>query len=222
MSMKKFLIVFLVLAALAASVFSLYFYSQYQRARQQLQNRTIVAGEENKKLLSQVGKLMFLPEGEEPTIATVSDKEKLKDQPFFAKASNGDKLIIYTQAKKAILYDPAANKIIDIVNLSLAMPSAAVQSPIRLALYNGTQTIGLTENVEANLKDKISEFEVPVRENASKRDYTKTLVIDISGNRKELASEIAKILEGEGTTLPEGETKPEAEILVIVGSEYTK
>src|SRR3989344_7670557 len=85
-----------------------YFYYQYQRSQKELQtiktDPSIVqkaAQEEVKKLLEEVGRLISLPEGEEPTVTTVTDVEKLKDQAFFAKAKNGDKVIIYTQAKKA-------------------------------------------------------------------------------------------------------------------------
>jgi len=65
---------------------------------------------------------MELPKDEEPTIATVLDKEKLKDQLFFAKAENGDKVIIYSKNQKAILYRPSINKIIDVAPISIAPP----------------------------------------------------------------------------------------------------
>src|SRR5687767_785586 len=66
------------------------------------------------KLVSDVGKLIELPSDEKPTIATVSDVEKVKEQAFFKNAKNGDKVLIYTNAKKAILYRPSENRIVEV------------------------------------------------------------------------------------------------------------
>lgn len=65
-------------------------------------------------LISKVGKLIALPEDENPTVATVTDVEAVKDQTFFAKAQNGDKVLIYTNARKAILYRPSENRILEV------------------------------------------------------------------------------------------------------------
>lgn len=70
-------------------------------------------------IVASVGRLMVLPMDEEPTVATVASPEQLKDQPFFAQAKQGDKVLIYTKARRAILYDPVAHKIIDIAPLSI-------------------------------------------------------------------------------------------------------
>lgn len=67
-------------------------------------------------LVNKVSRLMELPD-EEPTIATVSDKDKLKEQAFFSKSENGDKVLIFTTSGKAILYRPSADKIIDVTNI---------------------------------------------------------------------------------------------------------
>lgn len=80
---------------------------------------------EAKALLSKIDQLIVLPAGEDPVIATVSDKSKLESQPFFANAKNGDKVIIYLKAKKAYLYDPIANKIIDVGPVALPSQEAA-------------------------------------------------------------------------------------------------
>jgi hypothetical protein len=61
-----------------------------------------------------VGLLIVLPKNETPTIATVSDPSVLKNQAFFVDAKKGDKVLIYTNAKKAILYDPVIKKIINV------------------------------------------------------------------------------------------------------------
>jgi len=65
-------------------------------------------------LVGEVGKLISLPSDETPTVATVTDVEKVKDQPFFTNAQNGDKVLIYTNAKKAILYRPTEKRIIEV------------------------------------------------------------------------------------------------------------
>lgn len=72
------------------------------------------AADETADLVSRVGKHLVLPENETPTSATVTDLSKLKDQPFFAKAKIGDRVLIYTTSRKAILYDPVADLIVEV------------------------------------------------------------------------------------------------------------
>ncbi len=73
-----------------------------------------VVDDETTQLIARVASLVSLPEGETPTIATVADVEKLKSQTFFAKAENGDKVLIFSKARKAYLYRPSTNKIVEI------------------------------------------------------------------------------------------------------------
>lgn len=65
-------------------------------------------------VVQKAGKLISLPKDETPVLATVSDNKKLKDQPFFAEAKNNDKLLIYTKAKKAVIYRPGENLIVNV------------------------------------------------------------------------------------------------------------
>lgn len=74
---------------------------------------------EIRNIVEKVGEHMYLPEGENPTVATVSDPKALSGQAFFENAKKGDKVLIYTNAKKAILYDPVGDKIITIAPLYL-------------------------------------------------------------------------------------------------------
>lgn len=68
---------------------------------------------EEQKLVQEVSKVMVLPD-ETPVIATIEDIEKVKDQPFFESAQNGDKVLAFVQHKKAILYRPSTKMIIDV------------------------------------------------------------------------------------------------------------
>jgi len=110
------IIVVLIAVTLGALISTFYFYNQFTVLKENPQK---VVQEETEKLVSLVSRLIILPKNETPTIATVLDPEKLKDQPFFANAKKGDKVLIYTNAKKAILYDPAGNKIIEVAPLNI-------------------------------------------------------------------------------------------------------
>lgn len=65
-----------------------------------------------KKTIEEVGKLVALPPGEDPTVATVTSLEPLRGQEFFKDAKVGDKVLIFFKSKKAILYRPSEKRII--------------------------------------------------------------------------------------------------------------
>lgn len=77
------------------------------------------ANRELQEVISKVGRLIVLPEGETPTLATVEDPSKLAGQPFFANAEKGDHVLIYPAAKKAILYSESLRKIIEVAPLNI-------------------------------------------------------------------------------------------------------
>jgi hypothetical protein len=68
---------------------------------------------------------MVLPADETPSIATVLDKDKLDGQAFFANAQNGDKMIIYTNAKKAILFRPSEKLVVEVMPLLIGDNAAS-------------------------------------------------------------------------------------------------
>ena len=80
-------------------------------------NPGLARQKETKVLTDHIGIFMELPLDEQPTLSTVTDQEKLKGQNFFAHAQNGDKLLVYPKAKKAILYRPSTKKVIEVSNL---------------------------------------------------------------------------------------------------------
>ena len=70
---------------------------------------------------------MSVPADETPTLASVTDKTKLKDQPFFKDAENGDQILIFPQAKKAIIYRESTNKLINVGPIAITTDTAAKQ-----------------------------------------------------------------------------------------------
>lgn len=107
----KLLVVIVIILAGA----TIYFFQQYTNIKA---NPGQKAQAETNRLVGEVSRLLVLPQ-ETPTVATITDIDKLKDQAFFANAKNGDKVLIFTGAKKAVLYDPVAKKIIEVAPINI-------------------------------------------------------------------------------------------------------
>lgn len=123
---RNLLIILVGVLCIVSSVTAFYFYSEWKKAV------TVPSAEEEiGEVVAVVGEYMELPQEEVPTIATVIDKEKLQDQPFFSRAENGDKVLIYTNARKAILYRPTTKKVIEVAPIFFdeGENSAAAQTP---------------------------------------------------------------------------------------------
>lgn len=115
-SSPKLLSVVLVVLLFTATGIAGIMTKKYQDLKKNPQS---ISQKQQESLLSKVGALMDLPKDEQPSIATVSDKEKLKEQAFFKSAENGDTLLIYTNAKKAVLYRESTNKIVEVAPIAI-------------------------------------------------------------------------------------------------------
>lgn len=175
--------------------------------------------------LAKVGVHVLIPTNEMPTIATVSDKKDLKGQKFFTEAENGDILLVYNQTKKAILYRPSIDKVINITTVNVSGTNLKSQtstnptlkdSQFTVAIFNGTTTVGLASQMERQLKTDFPNIEVVAKENAG-ASYTENLVIDLTDTKSQEAEYIAKLIGGTVSQLPETEQTPEADILIILG-----
>lgn len=229
-SKKLFLGIFLLIFLILVSIPAFYFFNQYQKTQKLLNSSNELNAKEVTDIISKVGNLIELPSGT-PTVATVSDITKLKSQPFFAKAQNGDKVLIYSDAKKAIIWRPSTNKVVEYANISLSAENGGTSSgtasaslsptqapKVKVAIYNGTTTVGLTKTTQDKLENKIEGIEVVARENASKSDYTSTIVVDFSGKNSALVNSIAKELGASVGSMPNGESRTkDAEIIIILG-----
>lgn len=212
--------------AIAAIVFGVNSARQAQQLKKQVeelqQNPQQVSQDEVKRLVEQVGKLIALPEGETPTIATITDREKLKDVPFFTKAENDDKVLIYVNARKAFLYRPSSQKLIEVATINLT-PRADQSFAPKVALRNGTDVAGLTKRMEDELKRLLPKAEITTRDNAQEAGAEQTIVVDLTGGRKADAERLAAVLNAKVGDLPAGEGKPAgADFLVFIGADRAK
>ena len=72
-----------------------------------------LSNEDATRIYQKVAALTQLPQGT-PQFATVNDVSKFQGQAFFAKAANGDVLLIYSETGQAILYRESSNEIISV------------------------------------------------------------------------------------------------------------
>ncbi len=73
-------------------------------------------------LIEKVSRLILLPKDETPSVATINNVVQLqKSWSFYENARNGDVLLIYFQAKKAYIYDPVENIIVNMGSVDVAV-----------------------------------------------------------------------------------------------------
>ena len=209
-------IVFILLVGLIV-----YFFVQYQYSQKLLQNPNEAAKEEIKTVVATIGKFAILPEKETPTVATITDVNKLNAQPFFKQAKNGDKVVIYPLARKIILYRPSLQKIVDITAMSVdttqPITTPTVQAPAQVAVLNGTPVTGLAAKTSLLLEKKVQDMLVIKKTSASELTYKKTIVFISDVKFEKKAQEIAQIVDGQIGQIPENERIQGADIIVLLG-----
>ncbi len=191
-----------------------------------LKGREILNREEA-AFLAKVGKSISLPE-EKPVVASVADLDKLAGQLFFKNAKEGDKVLIYTNSKKVILYRPEEGRVVEVGAINIegqqeGEVAGLETEAFKVALLNGTEVAGLTKGVEEKLEEVMPGVEIKIKANAAKTDYEKTIVVDLAGDKETAAEELADKLGAEVGSLPEGEREREGiDFLVIVGQAKTE
>lgn len=207
-----------------------YQYYQTHQLIKAFTTKQVLNKEEVKSLVLEVGKIAKLPDKEEPSVATVTDINKLKGQLFFVDGKNGDRVLVYANAQKIILYDPISKKIINIAPLSAGntqavantqitpSPSSA-QNQAKIVLRNSTLVAGLASKIELDIKKTFPLANIVSKDNTAK-DFPKTVVVVLSETARDAALNLAKVLNSAIADLPSGEIKPSgADILVIIGKD---
>ncbi len=75
---------------------------------------------EVESIVATVGTHIILPVGEGPVAARVSDPAQLPREPFFLSAQTGDIVLFYPASKKAYLYRPSAEKLVEVAVITTA------------------------------------------------------------------------------------------------------
>ena len=83
-----------------------------------------------KKVIAQVKRHFEIPEGVEPTVATIVDVKTLRARnPFYNRAENGDYLVVTPD--RAILFSAKKDRILDVVPVQLQPVATANSSQSR-------------------------------------------------------------------------------------------
>ena len=109
----------IVIAILVVGVgFLAYGYIHTKNQLNAAKNPAVAGKTEIAQIENQINKVVAVP-NETPTLATVSDAQKLQAQIFFKNAQNGDKVLIFPHAGTALLYRPSTKKVIEYAPVNL-------------------------------------------------------------------------------------------------------
>lgn len=206
---SKTIAIIALVVAIASIGFATFQYNETQKLKT-TEGQKQVAEDEAKVLKTKVSKLMQLPD-ENPTVATIKDISKLKDQAFFDDAKNGDKVLIFTEAKKAIIYRENENKIINSGPIAVTSDNKKTSSVVAVSV------LASEGGSSADAKTKVAGVQgVKITEGKAVSNYSSTKVVDISGKNAAKAKEIASALGGEVVnSVPSGETAPAGASIVV-------
>lgn len=182
-------------------------------------DKAAAARQETQELLSRVSRLIAVP-SEYPVVATVKDRSKLTD-PFFADAQNGDKVLIFNKAKKAILYRPSTDKIINAAISSFAVPTPVKSAEkVKLAVLNGTKIPGVAGGFEKLVSSSNSAVIVTQKANAV-NNYAQSIIVLQNPAFKAEAEKLAKTYNLKPAVFQSGEKAWTEDIVVVLGEDYT-
>lgn len=115
---RKWTVIVIVILVAGVGLLAYFYMDTKNQLKEVSNNPDNAAKSEVDKIISDVGKTLKLP-SETPTLATVKDVSKLKNQEFFKDAQNGDKVLIYAQSGRALLYRPSSGQVIEYSRVSL-------------------------------------------------------------------------------------------------------
>lgn len=110
MKTKKilYILIVLVIILLGFALYKKFYNPKTDSQNQQLTDKQVSS------LVKKVSKLILVPD-EKPVVATILKADELiAEQKFYAGSKNGDYLIVFPEAKKAIIYRAKEDKLINV------------------------------------------------------------------------------------------------------------
>ncbi len=232
------MVILLVITIVAVAGFAWSFVN-YRQAQKQIallstpEGQQTMAQNEVNRLVEKVGKLILLPLNEKPVVAEVKDAEKLaKTEPFYEQAHDGDRLLIYPNAKRAVLYSEKNNVVVNVGPIVLNetsnpaetpavnSPAAKQIAPLSIEIRNGSTVVGAGSQVAEQLKTN-QLFKITEVGNAANRDYKDVvLVVSETFKNSDAARQLAAAVKATSvvSVVPSGEAPSSADALVIIGN----
>jgi len=182
--------------------------------------------EEIDQLTAKISAFYTLPQGETPTIRSIDSPELVRGQAFFFDTAQGDKLLIYKNAKTAILYRPKENKVIGSTAIkdkaeATSSPTVAGASTKKwtATILNGTNVAGLAKTYQEALEKRLSNVEIVTVSDAKTKGVTKSYMA--SNKKINNPQEVSKNLGLEIQELPTGE-EITTDIVIVLGEDIIK
>jgi len=203
-----------------------------------LQNngQTSSAQEEIKSLLEKVSKHIILPSQEEPALATVIDASKLKQEdPFYLNAENGDKLLIWATQRRAILYSPERDLLVNVGPVlfsgTMSAPQGKIEptssapqvqvvestptssEPLKIQILNGSGVSGAASKLAKEIESDVLKV---VSTGNAKNIYESLMIVNLTGKNVSVLKD--KLGIEPITALPNGElSNKTADVVIIIG-----
>lgn len=230
-TIDRLLPIFLIISVIALAV-SFWAFWQSKQKLSVLTNpdqASELNAEQTAQLLEKVKLLAVLPNEPTPVVATINDVETLASrQAFYKDAHNGDKLIVFARSRKAIIFDEKNNRIVNIGPIFYTDAEGNNQTTplsqegkLNIDLRNGSNT----KDKGVTMRDKLmpnGSFVISKLAKAANSNYSGITLVDlVAGDAKnDLIQALAKELGAVTITqqVPDGETAPNAEVLVILGN----
>lgn len=234
-ALQRFIVILVVVAAVAGGGW--YFFSRGQE-RFVIKPGEKLTDEQVAELIGRVGRFLVLPDQEQPSVATISDARALAEsQVFYKDAKDGDILIVYST--KAIIYDAAADKLVNVgpivrtdVEPDIASsseepeptakptPSTATEpAAVKIEVRNGTGTAGLAGAMASDLKKNKLYTVEKVGDAAG--TYTETIIVDQTKGDAAKGVTLEKLAKELGAKVvakvPDGERSSPQDVLILIG-----
>jgi len=183
-----FLVVFVGLIALGG--YTYYEHQEYSELKSRVENLNLdlyMSDEQIDELVTKVARHIVLPVDVKPTVKIIDDVSLVAGEPFFANASNGDILFVYTE--RAILYSEDKDVI---VNVAPVYVEQGVLDDV-----SDVENTGGEETVDENVEEPELVVPEPVIE-----ESVEEIVVEVEEEKEDMEEDVSDDEEGEDEESP--------------------